>query len=505
MKKEMDRFAQMKLNSVWAMVLTILTFISGFIIPNLIIKYYGSSVNGLVNSINQFLQVFTLLELGVAGVTRSALYGPVAQKNEKEISKIVSSASNFYRGIGIVLLVYVLVLVVIYPSIINNEFDFRYTTIMLLSYSIGMFAQYYFGMVDNCILGAYQKTYISSAIQSIAVTVNVILTYVMIFWGFSIYAVKIMTAVIYLIRPLLVRGYIQHYYKIKRNEKYDVDPISQKWNGIAQHLSFVVLQSADTVILTVYTSLSNVSVYAVYNMIIVGLNSLITALLSGLPALLGNIYAKNERELFHSFFRKMEWSIHCIVVLIFGCTTSLIIPFIKVYTNGVTDINYVQPVFSILFTIANAWFSMRYPYAIVMDATGRYKETQKIFVIAAIINVVISIALVNSFGLVGIAIGTLIAMCYQTLELAKDVVHNVLNDTFVQSVKLFVVDMMEIIVIYIATGFFNLTSLNYLAWIWMATKVFICSVGIIFIIQMIFYREQLVIFYQSIKNRNTRN
>ena len=51
-------------------------------------------------------------------------------------------------------------------------------------------------------------------------------------------------------------------------------------------------------------------------------------------------------------------------------------------------------------------------------AGGHYKQTQNNYIIAAIINIVISILFVNILGLAGVAIGTLLAMFYQTIWMA---------------------------------------------------------------------------------------
>ena len=145
---------------IWSLVYTIILLISGFILPRLIIYYYGSEVNGLVNSINQFLQVFTFLELGVAAVTKTSLYSSIAKNDFLQTNKIVSSASKFYRSIGRVLVVYILILIMLYPQIINEKYSAEYIAILIIAHSASLFAQYYFGVVDTCILDAYQKIYI---------------------------------------------------------------------------------------------------------------------------------------------------------------------------------------------------------------------------------------------------------------------------------------------------------------------------------------------------------
>ena len=65
---------KLKRNSIVALAAQIVNIISAFILPRLILSTFGSDVNGLVNSISQFLQIIGLLELGVGAVVESSLY-----------------------------------------------------------------------------------------------------------------------------------------------------------------------------------------------------------------------------------------------------------------------------------------------------------------------------------------------------------------------------------------------------------------------------------------------
>ena len=67
------------------------------------LKYYGSEINGLVSSINQFIVYFNLVEAGLSGAAIYALYKPLAENNHKAINSIVSAARNFIRNQAIFL------------------------------------------------------------------------------------------------------------------------------------------------------------------------------------------------------------------------------------------------------------------------------------------------------------------------------------------------------------------------------------------------------------------
>ena len=65
------------LNMISGLILQLFTLVSGFILPKIILIYFGSEVNGLVSSLNQFLSYITLVEGGITGVIVANLYKPI--------------------------------------------------------------------------------------------------------------------------------------------------------------------------------------------------------------------------------------------------------------------------------------------------------------------------------------------------------------------------------------------------------------------------------------------
>ena len=131
-------------NTIASLLAQVTVLVCGFILPRFFLQSFGSEVNGMVNSIAQFLGVISFLELGVGAVVESALYKPLAEKNNEEISKVMASANKFFQRLAQILVVYVIVLIFIYPFIANQGFGFLYTATLILAISISSFAQYYF-------------------------------------------------------------------------------------------------------------------------------------------------------------------------------------------------------------------------------------------------------------------------------------------------------------------------------------------------------------------------
>ncbi len=487
-------------NTTSSLLYQFTAIICGFVLPRLILKYYGTEVNGIVSSITQFLQFVSFFELGIGAVVQSSLYKPLAEKNEIEVSKIIHSASRFFDKLALLLGGYVVILLIFYPYIVKDEFGVIYTITLILAMCISSFAQYYLGVVDQILLTADQKGYIQYNIQTITLIVSTLGSALMIYVGMSIHAVKLMTSFIYLLRPLFVRLYVKKYYSIDRKIKYDSEPIKQKWNGVAQHIATVVLNNTDTMVLTIFSTLTNVSIYSVYYYVVYGVKILFTSTANGVQSLLGELWAKKD-DTVNKIFGWIEWGYHVATTFVFGCTGVLIVPFVLIYTKGVTDADYIQPVFAIVLTIAHASHCLRLPYNIMIKVAGHYKQTQRNYFVSTIMNIIISIVFVHFSGLIGVAIGTLVAMLYQTIWMAIYNAQRLVKRDKIIFFKQLFVDLITSLIATFLSVRFQMSGETYLCWFVLAIEVAAIWGMVVLIVNSIFYYNNVKNILQYVKKK----
>ena len=479
-------------NSIAPLIFQVTTVICGFVLPRLILVHFGTEVNGLVNSITQFLAAIAFLELGVGAVVQSSLYKPLADKNNITVSKVVTSADKFFRRLGYILAIYVVVMILYYPYLVKQSFSFTFTATLIVAISIRSFAQYFFGIVNRLLLLADQKAYIQYIAQTAAVIANTVGCYILIAFDCSVQIVYGLTSLIFLLQPLAIHLYIKRSYALDRHIYYDVEPIKQKWNGIAQHIAAVILSSSDSIVLTTFSTLVNVSIYTVYYLPMSGARLMIMSMISGIQALIGNLWAKQDLAELRKVFAWTVWSIHTGTTLIFTLTAILIVPFVQVYTHGVNDANYIQPLFGVLLVAANSGHCLRLPYNIMILAAGHYKQTQHNYIIAAVMNIAISIVCVMQFGLIGVALGTLAAMAYQTAWMAWYNSKNFIQWPMKNFFKQIGVDAVSAVGIFCVTSNLTMNGIGYLAWVILACKTTVCGILIAFIVNCIFYKKYIL-------------
>ena len=459
----------------------------GFILPRLFIKQYGSEINGLVSSITQFLSIISFLELGVGAIIQSALYKPLASNDKEALCAIYSAGNKFFRKIAFILAAYVAVLTVVYPFLAGENYGWLYTAMLILAIGISSFAQYYFGIVDRILLVADQRGYIVYNSQILTLVANTVACVLLIRAGASIHVVKLTTSVIYLLRPLLIRLYVNSHYKFSLQSRIAEDPLKQKWDAITQHISYIILNDTDTVVLTLFSTMTNVSIYSIYYMVVNGIKTLFMSATNGFQSIMGEFWAKQEKEKLSMFFSLLEYVMHTAIVLVFTVTAILIVPFVSVYTSDIADADYRKPLFAVLLVAAHACHCLRTPYHIMIKAAGHYKQTSVCYLIAAALNIIISVISVYYWGLVGVALGTLIAMLYQTIWMAvynsKNLIKISLRSFFCQCA----VDILCVILCIASTCWIKLSDTTFVAWVFMALKVCAVSTIVVFLVNAVIF------------------
>lgn len=475
-----------------SILLQIITIISGFILPKLYLTFWGSELNGLVTSITQFLSLISFLDLGVGQVVQSNLYKPLAERDYNKTSEVLTSGKRFFRTLAHIFLLYVFCVALFYPLLTHSIYEYFYVFSLVLILAIDSFSQYYFGVNYQMLLNSDQRGYIHNYIKIVTILINILACVLLLNMGFSLHFVKLITAFIHLLRPLLMYLYIKKNYPlISFNVTLSMEPIKQKWNGFAQHLASVVQGNTDIVVLTLFSTLTNVSIYSVYNLVVSGIKQLLISSTAGVQAVLGELWAKQSIEELESFFYKTEWLIHTITVIIFGCTALLILPFVQVYTNSITDAEYLLPSFAYFFTFSHALHCIRLPYNSMVLAGGHFKQTQNCYLFAALINIVVSIILVRPYGLVGISIGTLIAMLYQIMWLVNYLHNNFFNYKMHYIIKQTCIDLIIVIISIGVTHFFVLSDATYFGWIVLAIKTGLTWLFVSIIINLLFYKQYI--------------
>lgn len=492
------RSKKLLLNSAVSLTLQLVTAVCGFIVPRLIVGTYGSEINALTSSIAQFLSYITFAETSVGGIARAAFYKPLADENISAISGIFNASEKFFRKVAYLFVGYTVVLAAFYPLLVNDSFDWLFTSSLIVIIALSTFMQYFFGMTNSVLIQADQRQYVNSTLQIVTIILNAIMVVLFVKLDMSIQMLKLATSLIYIIKPIALALYVKKKYNIDKKEKPDQSIIEHRWDGYGHHIANFVNSNTDVAILTFASSISSrvalaeVSVYTVYNSIVYAFVNLVRSLSEGVEAAFGNMLAKKEYDNLNNKFGIYEFMSFNLITVLFVITGVLLIPLMRVYMNGVTDVNYCRTAFGIILVLANAMYTIRIPYQLVVYAAGHYKQTKKGAYAEAVLNIVLSVALVPFFALEGVAIGTLAAMTFRTgqyvLYLSKNIMHRSVKYFFKRMLIALLIAAISIAAVSLLPGF---TGTTYMKWIVYAIEVSLIVAAVTLTVNLIFCRSDL--------------
>lgn len=401
------------LNMISGVVLQFFTLVSGFILPKIILTCFGSEVNGLVSSLNQFLSYITLVEGGITGVIVANLYKPIVEQDNNKISSILVTADRFYKKIGALFIAYSVILSIIYPLHFKTEFTFSYMCSLTLILSLTLLIQYMYSLTLRTLLNADKKGYVVNFTQTLIVIFNVLFALISVFIYPSIHVLKLISGSLFLLQPLIFNRYVKKNYKIDWKVEPDNSLIKSRWNGFAINLAAFIHNSTDVTVLTFLANLKTVSIYSVYSLVSSGIKQMINACLSGIAHTVGQAYAKKNWKELNQKLDIYEYIVLILVFFLFTVTALLITPFVQLYTKDIVDTDYNQPLFGFLLVLAEALYLIKLPHLNLAYSANKFKEITVPAYIEAMLNIMISVALVKWIGLIGVTIGTIVGMTYR--------------------------------------------------------------------------------------------
>jgi len=455
-------------NTIASFLLELVTTVCSFILPQLILSAFGSKYNGITSSISQFVSYVALLRSGVGGVTRAALYKVLNENDTPGISAIVRATEKFMQKVAMLFIGFLLIFAVIYPFFVKEDFSWLFSFTLVLIISMSTVAQYYFGFTYQMLLMADQRNYISAIISIVTTIINTLVAVILIKAGFGIHAVKLGSALVFTINPIVLKYYVSRRYNIIRDAAPNMDAISQRWDFFAHQIANFVHGNTDIVILTLLSTLEEVSVYSVYAMVITGVRRVVNIISKGMEAAFGSMIANNEEKALYNNLERLEFIIYYVSGICFTCAAVLITPFAAVYTKGVNDADYIRPVFGMIMALSGLLWCLRIPYQSVVLAAGRFKETKNGAIAEPIINIVLSVILVLRFGIVGVAIGTVAAMLFRTVQYGIYMSENLVIRPVRAIVRRFGIETAAVLSSGFAAGRIILPCENFKDWIILA-------------------------------------
>lgn len=496
----MGRSKKALLNLISQLLVQAVTAVCGFIVPKLMLESFGSELNGIITSISQFLGIIALMESGFGSVAKTAFYKPLALNDINGISGVYNATESFFHKIAFVFFFYCCTLALIFPHVKETEYNYYFIASLVLITGISSFMQYYLGMSYTILLNADQCSYISAFWQVITIICNAVLTVILLKLDASIHIVKLASASVFVFKPIIINLYGRHKYRIDPRIPKNSSSIAQKWDNFGQSIAMYVHTKTDYLLITVFLTFQEVSVYSVYSLITGSLSSVITSISTGFVSGLGNIYASKEKANFDKIFSLYEFVNTIVTFLFYTIAIITMSSFVRIYTVNLNDAEYSRPLFGVLLIVGELIYCLRLPYYYMITNAGHFKQMKKSAYIEAALNIVISCALLPIFGILGLAIGTAIGMIYRTSKTIIYCTREITGHTIGSVLNRIVVNAIGSIIVIRVSQFFYSKPGNFYEWIIYAVFIGILSTMVLGIINIWFYRNDFDILCEKLKS-----
>ncbi len=491
--QKQSRLKKAFLSSVTSALYQIATIICGFVTSKLIIQSYGSSWNGVLNAVTKFLALFTILESGINGSTRVALYRAFAKNDMASVSSVIKANDSFYKKISLFLIFYVAVLAILIPNIVISDQANWMIALMVIIVGLSNFAENCWGINSKLILISSQNRYILNTVQAISVVINAIMLVVIVNLNGSIFATRIGMGLIHTLVPVVIFIISRRMFKIDKHAKPDNTALKGRWDVIANSVSNIVHENVDVFFLAIFCAATEISVYSLYYVVAGGITRIFYIIMSGMEAGFGDMWAKGEVENIQKSVKKFEYIMYSLSTFLFGCMMVLIVPFMSVYIPNVNDVNYQRPILSIVIAIAQILMCTRTPYVLLVQAAGHYKQVKIGAFIETGINIVLTLILVTRFGIVGAIVGTIVANAFRTIQygwyVSKHMISRNFRQILLRLIWSFGVLFGGYFVSRLCISVINITG--WISWIIAAIIAFVVYAFIILVASLIFYNSDL--------------
>lgn len=419
----MSRVENSKKNMLFSLVSTIFTMALTFVNRTIFIHTLGLSYLGLNGLFTNVLSFLAIAELGIGNAISFSLYKPLATNNSTKIASFLNLFRISYRVIGIVITAIGLCLVPFLDVFVNLDeaVSVNYTAIYLL-FLANTVLPYFCFSYKSSLLYADQKTYIVSKIDLKCNTISIIIQFLVLLLFRNYYLYLIVGIVVVTIKNYILAHKVNKLYPVVQNHKLmelttDEKRILTKnvFSLSLTKISGVVYSSTDNIIISTFINTITVGLYSNYTMIVNMIKSMIASLFNAITASVGNLNAEENQEHLYVVFKRLDFINFWVYGFLFICLNNLINIFISVWVGKYALFNTrVVLLISLMFLIPG----LNNVVNIYKDACGLYWQTKYRAVATAIVNLGVSLVLVQYIGIEGVFWGTIIA--YLTTIYVKD-------------------------------------------------------------------------------------
>ncbi|HCW24396.1 MAG TPA: polysaccharide biosynthesis protein [Lachnospiraceae bacterium] len=389
------------------------TSLMSFVLRTIFIRNLSESLLGINSTYSNVLSILSMAELGIGTALNFALYKPVAENDTEKIKSYMQMYKICYRVIACVVAAIGLVLVPFLPRLVKNpgvsvfQLDLFYLIFLFNTVSS------YFVAYKYSLCNAQQKNYIQTNINTVTkIIVDVAqIVVIIVTKNFLFYLVTDM--IIELAQKIFVSWYLNKLYPYLKEK--NVKPLSKEESGqiwtktkalVLHKVGDVARLQTDSLIISSFIEVSVAGFVDNYNLIINAVANFVNVIFNNVISGFGNLIATESRDKQFQLFKVYRF----FAVWLYGFIVTgffvLLTPLIRLWLGD----SWVLPMSVIGLILTDLYFKgERTVLSNYKTAAGVFEPDRYLAIIQGVVNLVLSIWLVQVIGLAGIYVGTVIS------------------------------------------------------------------------------------------------
>ncbi len=379
------------LNAITAMAMTLVNGLLGIVVTRLVIEAFGSDFNGLNSTANQIVNVLLIIEGGFTMASNVALFAPLTEGDYPLANGILSATRNKFKKMGGIFFLVGIAVAVVYGLVANSGLPREFiSTVILMTVAPAAFNLYY-ATTYRVLLQTQQKEYIINIITICTIGLGHLANIVMISCGGPMWMVRFITMVFAFANSFMIAGYVKKktpYLDLKQEPRAEM--IQGTGDVMVQKITGVIYNSAPIVFLSISATggTALASVYAVYNNVFTMIKSLLHSVIDAPRLSFGQMLTERKKSDVWQAFAQYEFAAFAAVFVLLTSCCVLILPFVSLYTDGITDVNYYDVKIALLMVGISSLEMLHIPSGHMINMAGKFRISRDFQVIACVVLVI---------------------------------------------------------------------------------------------------------------------
>lgn len=454
----------------------------GFITRKLIIQFVAIEYLGLTSLYSNMLDFLNLAELGLGVAIQVRMYAPLVEKDNNKIYNIIQVAQKIYSIIGLIVLIFGGLSSLLLQFLIkDNPFPLWYVRLAYLI-SVAGISFSYFCASKRLYFESNEKYYIILSTDLVVRVITTVLGLVVLYltkeylYYAGLVAIQSTISNFYLSAHFrLTCKELRNQVKDKTFQKAEISVVGKSLKDVVpMKLGVYVFSSTDSIIITAFIGLSASAIYANYNLISISLLSISSMISNALVSTFGKLEKENiDRSALLGKYKVYENMQYMFSLFTAVCLILLYDKFMIAWVGG----EYlIEKLCVLLLSLDYLIHSSFQPLSTLYTSTGKFKEDKVCSLLAAGMNIGLSLLLVNFIGIIGVIVGTLVSNIFTFI-----VRNYVINKKYfgrnnvsviVKPLCVMVIYVVEVVICYFAIKFIHLNN----KWLDFIVPAIICAV-----------------------------